>query len=85
MQRHRWHAIACSRNLQIAIFWVFLAMVLSWASFAVVYQFTDKVQNNLRFYNEEPIAVIEPLTAHRGSATWFVLAAAVRGACLAWS
>lgn len=59
------------------MFWVGLAMILSWASFGVTYKFTDTVQNNLSMYNDDVLAVIDPMIASRGNAVWFILASAV--------
>ena len=54
-----------------------LAMILSWASLGVTYRFTDIVQSNLKMYNDDVLAVINPLIATRGNAVWFILASAV--------
>ena len=68
---------AADDDQQIALGWVALAMVLSWASFGVTYKFTDTVQSNLRMYNEDPMRVIDSMLAKRGNAVWFILASAV--------
>lgn len=62
---------------QIALGCTALGMLLAWASFGVTYRFTDTVKENLRSYNDDVLAVINPLVAHRGNAVWFLAAAAV--------
>lgn len=63
--------------IQVAMFWIALAMILSWASFGVSYKFTDTVQYNLGMYNQDMLAVIDPMIARRGNAVWFILTSAV--------